>query len=168
MPPSPPPYNTEVYIAIQSSEFEMTLAGTIEGSDLEAIQADLTTRLCVNLTDCTVTVTIKAGSTVLDVILRARASSASATTTVEAAATAFAASPPATIAGSSVEGVSTPVTTTELVPIDDDGDDGLSTGAIIGIAVGAGVFALVVIILLVVCMRKKSASGEYGGKPISA
>jgi hypothetical protein len=108
-----------------------------------------------------VTVTVMSGSVILQVVIKVFDADAAAVVatlpTDPAGLTAVMATADLTLDPKTVTVTTTPVAQAPgaVVKPDSDGDDGLSTGALIGII--AGVVVLVVVIVVVVMMKKKAA-----------
>lgn len=101
-----------VPVTYDTASFEVTLSGSVEDADLDALKAEFESALCAGIEDCSVAIKIVSGSFEITVELTAPATTSDGTSGgVAAAADAFVANPPAEMGGSSVEGVTDPVVT---------------------------------------------------------
>jgi hypothetical protein len=157
-PPPPPPAKAVGEKGAPAVSVSMTAAGAVSDYD-DGKKAELECNMAalVDVSCDKVTVSVTAGSVILDFTIIAADTAAAAA--VEATLTTAISTPSAASAalGVTIEAAPT-ITSVTLMPPPSPPEDGLSTGAIVGIAVGAGVGVLVVIGVVVMLLKKKKKS----------
>jgi hypothetical protein len=160
---NPTPSYAAKDLPVEGVTVAITAAGVVTDYD-DVKKADLECRMALKLAvGCEkVTLTVSAASVLLEFTV-AVADAAAATAmkaTIDTAVTDI--SSLSYDLGVTVEAVAAATEISYSPPSAPPGSDGLETGAIIGIAVGAGV-AVIGIIIVVICMLKKGKKGVGGG-----